>query len=240
MDDSASPWRALETPAPGASPPPATPSGADHRLLAIATMALAGVLAIGAFVVAATSSTGAIEVAGARAAAGLGTDRSGSATAAPSAPSLLVVEVVGAVERPGVYRLDASARVGDAVGAAGGYSPRVDADRASRELNLAQPLTDGLQVRVPSRDDPSLPPGAAAPGSAVTGGEPGAAGGGPVNLNTATSAELEELPGIGPATAAKIIAAREEQAFAAVEDLQARKVVGPATFEKFRALVEVR
>jgi competence protein ComEA len=160
---------------------------------------------------------------------------SGDVAGQPAARAELVVEIVGAVTRPGVYRLPTGTRIGDLVDAAGGYSPRVDVDRASRDLNLAAPLADGDQVRVPSRDD-----AATTIGTAGTGGAAGPAGsGGLVDLNAAASAELEALPGIGPATAGKIIAAREEQPFATIDELRSRGVLGEKTFEKVRDLVVV-
>jgi competence protein ComEA len=156
----------------------------------------------------------------------------------------LVVDVAGAVLHPGVYHLQAGSRVADAITAAGGFGPRVDAP-AAQALNLAAPLTDGVQVRVPSRDDP--PAGGAASRGASAGSASGGtgvagaagAGGGQVDLNTATSTQLDTLPGIGPATAAKIIASREERRFVAVDDLQTRKLVGASTFAKLAGLVTV-
>jgi competence protein ComEA len=145
----------------------------------------------------------------------------------------IVVDVEGAVIEPGLHALPPDSRVGDAIAAAGGYGPVVDIVAAGRQLNLAQKLTDGMQLWVPALDDD--PATAPAPSPAPA----GAAVGDVVDINHASADELDTLPGVGPVTAAKIIAAREEAPFASIDELQARGIVGAATFEKLKDLVSV-
>jgi competence protein ComEA len=160
-------------------------------------------------------------------------DLPAESSAEPGDVGALVVDVAGAVVKPGVYRLGAGARIGDAIDAAGGFGPRVDAARVGVELNLAAKLADGQQVRVPSRDDPI----------AAGGGGGGAGSGGNakprIDLNAATQAELESLPGIGPVTAGKILDARSQAPFRTVDELRERGLVGQKTFDSLRALITV-
>jgi competence protein ComEA len=152
-------------------------------------------------------------------------DGAASGAGSASAPGV-VVHVVGAVRRPGLYRLPSGSRVADAVERAGGTA--ADADVAV--VNLAAPLADGQQIVVPAK--------ASATGG---GGDPAAASsaaGGPVHLNTASIDELDELPGIGPVTAQKIVDFRTKHgAFSSVEDLDAIPGIGPAKVEQLRELV---
>jgi len=154
-----------------------------------------------------------------------------------AAEQFLVVDVAGAVARPGVYRLPAGSRVADALASAGGFGPRVDAQRVAIELNLAAPLADGQHVLVPSRDDTA--PGGSGGGEGSGSGD-GSAQSRLIDLNRATAGELDTLPGIGPVTAAKIITSRETTPFAAVRDLLDRKLVGQKTFDGLAELVTVR
>jgi len=151
------------------------------------------------------------------------------------AAGTIVVDVEGAVARPGLVTLPAGGRIGDAIVAAGGFGGLVDA-HAVESLNLAALATDGMQIVVPSRAG-SGAPASGLPASGTP--PPGTGGTAPLDLNRATQAELEALPGIGPATAAKILAARSTARFASVDDLQTRKLVGTATFQKIRDLVSV-
>ncbi len=248
VDPSATPWRALEDtgerPATGSSPSTAPASGRFVPLTAVMIGGGVIVLALLAFVLAfGAGANGTVLVDGGTPLGSI--EPVGLAgvvdPGAPSGTPDLVVEIVGAIERPGVFRMPPGSRVGDLVDAAGGYGSRVDADRASRELNLAAPLHDGDQVRVPSRDDQVA--AGQAPAGGLTPRSGGASNGshaGPLDLNSATSAELEALPGIGPVTAAKILTSRDEQAFAAVTDLRARGLLGEKTYEKVKDLVTVR
>ena len=138
----------------------------------------------------------------------------------------LVVHVVGAVRRPGLYRLADGARTADALRRAGGATRRADLSL----VNLAAPVSDGTQIVVPKRAPPAES-GAAPPADE-------AAAAGPVHLNTATLEQLDELPGVGPVTAQKIVDYREQHgAFSSVDDLDAIPGIGPARLEQLRELV---
>ena len=152
------------------------------------------------------------------------------------APPRVLVHVAGAVRRPGVYRLPGDARVRDAVQRAGGAGNGGDPNA----INLAAVLQDGAQVIVPHRA-PAVDGTVAAPGAAAAAGDGAAAApAAPVNLNTATSEELQTLDGVGPATAAAILDYRTQQGgFRSVEDLDQVPGIGPKTMEALRDSVTV-
>jgi competence protein ComEA len=138
----------------------------------------------------------------------------------PGSAPQLVVHVVGAVRRPGLYRLPDRSRIADAVTRAGGA--RRNADLSA--VNLAAPVSDGVQVVVPAREP-----------SGERSGPTADAPSGPVHLNTATLEELDALPGVGPVTAQKIIDYREQHgAFASIDELDAIPGIGPARLEQLR------
>lgn len=156
----------------------------------------------------------------------------------------VVVNVKGAVRRPGVYRLATGARVLDAVERAGGLNGRAD----RRGVNLAARVTDGGEVIVPRRGERVVGVGGAGAvggvsgaGGAVAGGAGAAAGAAPgeplaLDINTATAQELELLDGVGPATAAKIVAYREQAGgFRSIEELDAVSGIGEAKLAAIRA-----
>ena len=237
VDQSSMPWRAFEAPdeaADSQGPRPttagATAAGGAPRGVIVAIAVATVLLVVGA----------AMFAGGGAATASVVVTASEAVPSVAGATGVLIIDIAGAVVDPGVYRLPPDARVSDAIAIAGGYGPRVDARRVALELNLAAPLTDGQHLLVPSRDD--VLPGGGASGTSGTGSS---TGGGPttsglIDLNRATAAELDSLPGIGPVTAAKIISSREAERFVKVEDLRDRKLVGQKTFDGLRDLVTVR
>jgi competence protein ComEA len=135
----------------------------------------------------------------------------------------LVVDVTGAVRRPGVYRMPAGSRVNDAVVRAGGPAPRAELEA----VNLAARLADGQQVVVPER----VAGGASAAGAAAEDG--------PISLGTATVEQLEEIDGIGPVTAGDIVKFRDEHGgLSSVEQLDQVPGIGPATMEALRGRLQ--
>lgn len=137
-------------------------------------------------------------------------------------PAEIVVDVGGAVINPGVYKLKSDARVVDALAQAGGLSEDADREHVEKNINLAGKMSDGLKIYIPRVGEEIL--------ADNTTSEVGS--GGPViNINSATSADLEQLPGVGEVTAQKIIDGRP---YATSEELLDKKIVGAATFEKIK------
>jgi competence protein ComEA len=155
---------------------------------------------------------------------------------ATTAPTEVVVHVAGAVASPGVRRLPPGSRVTDALDAAGGALPGADLPR----INLAALLVDGQQVYVPKPGEEVPVAAAGVPGGAGAAGSGGPVPGAAVDLNTATAEQLDTLPGVGPATAAAIIAHREQHGpFTAVDQLLDVRGIGEAKLEQLRDLVSV-
>lgn len=145
----------------------------------------------------------------------------------PPTPGQIAVHVSGAVANPDVYTLPPSSRVEDAVEAAGGLAD----DAYTTSLNLALPLNDGDKVLVPTIPTPGPTP---APGKE----QPVVIF--PININTATQTELEQLPGIGPSLAQEIIAYREKNGpFTSIKQIKNVSGIGPSTYGKFEDLITI-
>ena len=223
--------------------------------VAMAACIVIAVLALGAIAAVVWPSSPQVEMPAVRDAAVAGTTPETTETSAetPGGPGKetnaqaqagpLIVSVVGLVVKPGVVEVPAGARVVEAIERAGGLLP--EANPAS--VNLAAPLVDGQQIVVGTE---ALPAGEIAGGSGGADGsgadsaDSGAAGAsepsGQININTATATQLEELPGIGPATATKIIDFREKNGpFASIDALEEVPGIGPAKVEALRDVATI-
>ncbi|MEW5898248.1 MAG: ComEA family DNA-binding protein [Bacillota bacterium] len=182
-------------------------------------------------------------------------ERSAPAEAADKAAPEIVVHVIGAVEKPGIYRLPRGSRVNDALSQAGAL-PEADLDA----LNLAAPLADGQKIPVPFRQSalsgenaasaggaggkapgwPAAGAGTAAGGQGVRSSSAGTSGSGLININTAGQKELESLPGIGPALAERIIQYREKNGpFLSPEDIKNVSGIGEKRFEQLKDKITI-
>ncbi len=183
----------------------------------------------------ASSSSAAIASEGASGATGTGDSGSATATDAnasgtsSTATDDCQVYVVGSVKNPGVYRLPVGSRVEAAIEAAGGF--KKDADTTA--VNLARVIADGEQITVPAKGETvSATQGSTASNSVAAGGK--------VNINTATSEELQTLDGVGESTAAKIIASRESEGpFTTIEDLKRVSGIGDKKFAAIASNITV-
>lgn len=167
----------------------------------------------------------------------------------PPTPRPVTIHVVGAVQQPGVYVLPPDSRAEQAIAAAGGLSPAAD----GQAINLAASLKDGQQLAVPAvaptrpantrtgaivaaSDDTADAPNESASDPPVTAPSPS----NPININTAALADLESLPGVGPAIAQRIVTYRETHGpFARVEDIQNVSGIGPKIFAGLKELIDV-
>lgn len=141
----------------------------------------------------------------------------------------IVVHVDGAVKAPGVYHLSADSRVSDAVAAAGGLSTNAD----SSKINLAAKISDGQKLHMASVNETGS---LGTKFSPVVSNEMGSPYSGQISINSASQAELEGLPAVGPVTAGKIIGGRP---YSQVDELISKKIVGKSTFEKIKDLISL-
>ncbi|OGG13822.1 hypothetical protein A2773_05695 [Candidatus Gottesmanbacteria bacterium RIFCSPHIGHO2_01_FULL_39_10] len=150
-------------------------------------------------------------------------------SASDSGEIKIVVDIEGSVMNPGVYTLESGARVGDLLIMAGGYTEGADREWTAKYLNQAAKLTDGGKIYIPQAGEEIAKTSLLGTADSVSTGEK-------ININTATLTELDKLPGVGQVTAGKIISGRP---YLTAEELNTKKIVGNAVWEKIRELVVV-
>lgn len=149
---------------------------------------------------------------------------------------MVMVDIAGAVAKPGVYSLPSDSRVQDLVLAAGGMSANVDRQRVAQTLNLAAPLTDGAKLYVPIIGEQMVTSGGSSGNTSGTQQSTLGTTESMININTADGSDLEALPGVGEVTAGKII---DNRPYGSKEELLEKKVVGTSTFEKIKDQISV-
>lgn len=153
------------------------------------------------------------------------------ATTVKEVATKISIDIEGAVIKPGVYDLNSTARLKDALAAAGGLSDEADREYVAKGLNLAQRLSDGVKIYIPSVGEK-----VEASVSSVSTGNVSSNPSGSININSASQSELEALPGIGPVTAGKIIGGRP---YSDINELLSRKIVGSSVFGKIKDQISV-
>lgn len=221
-------WKpsAASTDAPPAARLRATPDRSHVRMLVLVGV-LAALVAVGYLWLARPRP----QPAAPAATASLSEPRPTLSAGPAAASSPVVVHVLGKVEHPGVVTLPSGSRVAEAIKAAGGVRPGAK----TGTLNLARPLVDGEQIPVGIRapSPPQPPPGGAIP---TVPGAPGA----PLDLNAATPDQLDDLPGVGPVLAQRIVAYRTQHGrFRSVEQLQDVSGIGAHRFADLKTMVRV-
>ncbi|MBI3486123.1 helix-hairpin-helix domain-containing protein [Candidatus Daviesbacteria bacterium] len=147
-----------------------------------------------------------------------------------SGSSEIKVDISGAVNNPGVVSLASNSRIEDAISKAGGLSLDVNQDYVEKSLNLSQKLVDGQKIYIPNKSDQTAFSGQTITSVAGVSGQL-------VGINSGSENDLENLPGIGPATASKIISSRP---YSDLNDLVAKKAVSKGIFEKIKNLIDLR
>ncbi len=158
------------------------------------------------------------------------------AGAKSSSPGI-ILDIEGAVLKPGVYKLEKDARIQDALIVSGGMSERADRGKVAKGLNLASKVVDGGKIYIPFAGEQASPQGGSS-GSQVSGivSSTGDSASGQININSATSSQLDSLPGVGAVTAEKII---NNRPYEKIEDLVSKKAVSQSVLEKIKDRISV-